>query len=409
MPAAAFFVSLLSLTCALALPTQSTGIAIPIHKRIPPNTSPGVANIPSLRAQINKLTGKYATTLAAYKANTGQAYPIAASSTRNTTKRATSGGLMLTDAREELWFGTVSVGTPPRQYTIDFDTGSSDLFIPASSCMNCGSHTHYNPRLVSTSKYLGKTFQLVYGDGSTTSGELYSDTVTVAGLTATDQTLGAATSYSTSFETGPADGLMGLAFPSLSTYPASPFFNTLVSQKKVSAGVFSFFLAESGSELYLGGSNQARYKGPISWNTVTERGYWEIPLDSIQVDGETVVSGLQSIIDSGTTLIVGDDANVAAFYQAIPGSQDLSSIVGPGFYGFPCSSALSVSFTFGGKPFAINQQFFNLGSISEGSGTCVGALVAQDFGFWIAGDVFMRNVYSIFDFDNSRVGFAALA
>ncbi|KDQ07014.1 hypothetical protein BOTBODRAFT_181072 [Botryobasidium botryosum FD-172 SS1] len=408
MPAAAFFVSLLSLTSAFALPTQPTGIAIPIQKRVSSGTPQGVANIASLKAQVNKLSGKYATTLAAYETNTGGAHPAAASSARNATKRATSGGEALTDAQEELWFGTISVGTPAKQYTIDFDTGSSDLFIPSSSCKNCGSHTTYNPS--KTSKDLRKEFSLSYGDGSTTSGEQYSDTVTVAGLTATGQTLGAATSYSDSFTNGPTDGLMGLAFPSLSSYPATPFFNTLISQKKVAAGAFSFFLGESGSELFLGGSDQAHYTGDINWNAVTQEGYWQIALDSVKIGSKAAVSGLQSIIDSGTTLIVGDTASVATFYKAVPGSQDLSSTVGQGFYGFPCNKVPSVSFTFGGKSYPVDPQFFNLGPASQGSSTCVGALMGQDLGdFWVVGDVFMRSVYTTFDFDNSRVGFATLA
>jgi cathepsin D len=93
--------------------------------------------------------------------------------------------------------------------TVDFDTGSSDLFLPASSCgSTCSGHTKYNPAKSSTSKALGKSFSLAYGDGSTVKGKQYSDKVTISGLTATKQTLGSATKYSTGFESSqfPADG-----------------------------------------------------------------------------------------------------------------------------------------------------------------------------------------------------------
>lgn len=73
-----------------------------------------------------------------------------------------------------------------------------------------------------------------------------------------------------SFQKLPSDGLMGLAFPSLSAYGASPFFNTLISNGAVDAGVFSFYLASSGSELFLGGSDSSKYSGSITWNSVTQ-------------------------------------------------------------------------------------------------------------------------------------------
>ncbi len=63
-----------------------------------------------------------------------------------------------------------------------FDTGSSDLFLPASNCDSTYSgHTLYDPSASSTSSDVGQTFQFQYGDGSTVSGEQYTDTVTLAG------------------------------------------------------------------------------------------------------------------------------------------------------------------------------------------------------------------------------------
>ena len=108
--------------------------------------------------------------------------------------------------------GNISVGTPAVSFTVDFDTGSSDLFLPASSCHStCDGHKRYNPSSSSTSKDLRKGFFIGYADGSVVSGELYTDTVQIEGLTATKQTIGVATQYSAGFQSAnfPADGLMG--------------------------------------------------------------------------------------------------------------------------------------------------------------------------------------------------------
>ena len=57
--------------------------------------------------------------MAAYERNTGEPHPLSGGiRTLGTGKRdAGPGGVTLTDFDEELWFGTISVGTPPRIFT----------------------------------------------------------------------------------------------------------------------------------------------------------------------------------------------------------------------------------------------------------------------------------------------------
>jgi len=60
-----------------------------------------------------------------------------------------------------------------------------------------------------------------------------------------------------------------MAYESLSVYGASPVFQTLLLQGQVSTPVFSFYFAESGSELYIGGTNQDHYTGSFAYMPVT--------------------------------------------------------------------------------------------------------------------------------------------
>lgn len=86
-----------------------------------------------------------------------------------------------------------------------------------------------------------------------------------------DQTLGVASEYSSGLAVGsfPPDGLLGLAFQSISAYNATPVFESLVSQGQTDEPVFSFKLTASGSELYLGGVNTALYTGDFTYTPVT--------------------------------------------------------------------------------------------------------------------------------------------
>lgn len=64
---------------------------------------------------------------------------------------------------------------------------------------------------------------------------------------------------------------MGMAFQSLSSYGASPVFQTLVSEGQVPEPVFSFKLSSSGAELYIGGANSELYTGNFTYTPVTQR------------------------------------------------------------------------------------------------------------------------------------------
>lgn len=68
---------------------------------------------------------------------------------------------------------------------MDFDTGSSDLWLMSTLCnsTNCDGHTLYDPGASSTAIDLKKTTNLTYGDSDWAFLEQYNDTVSVAGLT----------------------------------------------------------------------------------------------------------------------------------------------------------------------------------------------------------------------------------
>ncbi|KAH9968221.1 acid protease [Russula dissimulans] len=411
----AFRVILASLTSLIpALPLAespaSLGIAIPITKHGGlPNY---IVDTSKLQSGIRRAVAKLERGFTAYKANTGKLHPLHGSiiglSGRDT------GSVPLADGNAQLWYGVISVGTPAVSFTVDFDTGSSDLFLPSSSCgLTCSGHTAYDPDASRTAEDLGKTFSLSYGDGSTVNGEQYTDVVSIAGLTAQSQTLGAAIEYSPGFESGqyPADGLMGMAFQSISGYNAPPLFQTLISEGVVTSPVFGFKFATSGSELFLGGTNSALYTDDFTWVPLTNEGYWQASFNSISVNGKTVVGNTAAIYDTGTTQIIGDSAGIAKLFKSISGAH-LAPQHGPGVYTIPCDFNTPISIDVGGKNVSISPASFTLGPASQGSDTCIaGAAAAQSLagGLWILGDVFLQNVYTAWDVGNGRIGFATLA
>jgi cathepsin D len=228
-----------------------------------------------------------------YERNTGKRHPLSLGV--RDFKRAIESNPLIDD-EGQIWLGTIYVGTPPVAFTVNFDTGSSDLIIPRQGCTNCEG-TQYNPAASATSVALGVPFETGFADGSQVSGSLYTDTVSIAGLTATQQTFGAASAFTQGFR-GDEDGLMGMAFRSLSEYNANPVFQNLVDQGQTTSPIFALKLTAGGSELTLGGLVSALYTGSITWVPVTNQQYWQVDFDSLQVDGQVVFGQSTCIIDS---------------------------------------------------------------------------------------------------------------
>ncbi|RPD59803.1 acid protease [Lentinus tigrinus ALCF2SS1-6] len=283
----------------------------------------------------------------------------------------------------------------------------SSLITLALVFSTCNGKDKYNATTSTTSVHKSGKFSISYADGSSVSGPVYTDTVTVAGVTAKNQYFSPVTTLSSSFAGDARDGILGMAYPALSQFNQNPFFNSAKAQGAVKSGVFAFKLAKSGSELYLGGTNSKLYTGSIEYHAVVGSGFWQIGSGKVQVGAKTVVSNIRTIIDSGTTLIYGPPSQVATLYASIPGSK----ASGNGFYTFPCTSVPNnVAFSWGGKSWTISAANMNLGR--ESATRCVGAIVGQDLGLgtnvWLVGDSFMKNVYSVFSFDQNAVGFASL-
>lgn len=413
MKLAPTFTSLLALVSlvagSLTQQLNTRTIRLPLERRA------NQVNAESLLAHLAQVSAKYRRGFAAYEANEGHAHPLSKPSSSKTLKRDT-GDVGLMAQGVELWYASIDVGTPAKIFTASIDTGSADLFLPSVKCgESCNGHNKYDPSSSSTAVDLHKSFVLTYGEGEV-AGAQFVDNVVIGGYEAKGQTLGAATVYSSDFssENFAPDGLAGFAFESISGYAAPPLFQILVESGQLQEAVFGVKLSATpgASELYLGGTNTALYQQDnLSYTPVIDAGYWEVKLDQIVRAGVPVGQlEAKSIIDTGTTLIVTDTETAASYFAGIPGVASYyeeSEVL----YSIPCDTIANYAptLTFGGHPFTVSGNTFNLGPTEEGSSDCLaGVAGAEDIDFWIVGDVFLQNVYSIYDVGRLQVGFAEL-
>ncbi|KDQ54107.1 hypothetical protein JAAARDRAFT_209569 [Jaapia argillacea MUCL 33604] len=408
-------VALALMAAASPVAQPETGIRVPLEKRSTLTKADGTFDHAKAVKHSVKTQNKYRQNLINLERNRGlpagaEIRPLA--TVPDTLEKRQKEAL--TDEEDDLeWAGTISIGTPAQSFVIDFDTGSADLWVPSSSCTssNCSGKHKYKASSSSTSVKKSGTFSIEYGDGSTCSGPIYTDVVSVAGVSVTGQYFSAVTTLSSDFAGDPADGILGMAYPAISNLGEPPYFNTAYSQSKVTGDLFGFKLASSGSELYLGGTDTSLYSGSIEYHSIdTSTGFWQPTGAKALVNGATAVSGFETVIDSGTTIMYGPPSAVQTFYSKVPGSALYDST--NGYYSYPCSSPPTVAFSWGGKSWTVSSANFNLGQTSSGSSQCVGALAGQDLGLgsnvWLLGDSFMKNVYTVFSFAQNAVGFATL-
>ncbi|NXG31585.1 PEPC protein, partial [Dromaius novaehollandiae] len=321
----------------------------------------------------------------------------------------------LSNNLEMSYFGEISIGTPAQDFLVLFDTGSSNLWVPSVYCSSeaCSDHTEFNPSKSSTFSTEDEYFSIEYGSGSLT-GIFGYDTVRLRDLSIKKQEFGLSeTEPGTSFLYAEFDGILGLAYPSISAGNAETVMQGLVQENLLDAAIFSFYLSgeegSKGGELVLGGVDSSLYTGDITWTPVIQTTYWQIGIESFSVSGLSswCSEGCQAIVDTGTSLLTAPQEIFSELMEYI-GAED----AGDGEYVASCSSIDSLptlTFVISGTSFPLSPSAYMLESDSS---YCVVGIEATYLSsesgqpLWILGDVFLRSYYSVYDQDNNRVGFA---
>lgn len=222
--------------------------------------------------------------------------------------RATSGSAVTTpEASDEAYITNIAVGTPAQTLPMDFDTGSSDLWVFSSETptSSVNGQTLYEISKSSTAtKMTGATWKISYGDGSSSSGNVYTDVVTIGNISVTAQAVESATSVSSEFTSDSASsGLVGLAMSSLNTVSPTAqktFFDNAKSQ--LGSALFTADLKHSIAGTYtFGAIDSTAYTGSIAYanlyNTSTSySGYW-----TFQSTGYTVGNGTSTTSATAAT------------------------------------------------------------------------------------------------------------
>lgn len=308
------------------------------------------------------------------------------------------------------YYGAMEAGTGSKQsFNVIYDTGSSNLWIPAKNCSNCGIKPKFDASKSSTYVADGREFKILYGSGPV-SGYYGKDTVSLGKSVVKDQTFALVTDVSglgPAFSIGHFAGILGLAWQSISVNNVTTVFNNMITQK-LADPVFSVYLSnEPGEdgELLLGGINSNHYSGSITYVPLSSETYWQVALDGISINGASVTTVKNAIIDTGTSLLAGPTSEIKKIAKLCGATPFLK-----GEYLIPCSKktdGVNVDITLNGKTFTLTPTDY----IIPDQTICLFGMIGLDIPaphgpLWILGDPFIRTFYSVFDVANKQMGFA---
>ncbi|KAM9336603.1 pepsin A-like [Symphorus nematophorus] len=305
------------------------------------------------------------------------------------------------------YYGIISIGTPPQSFKVVFDTGSSNLWVPSVYCSSpaCNNHDKFNPSTSSTFRQDGRPLNIRYGTGSMT-GILGYDTVTVGGLAVQNQIFGLSKTEATFMQYMRADGILGLAYPSISASGATPVFDNMMKQGLVNEDVFSVYLnsnpKKKSSVVTFGGIDPNHYSGSITWIPLSSQRYWQITVDSITANGQVVAcnGGCQAIVDTGTSLIIGPQSDISRINNMLGANTQ------QGDYVVACDAIgqmPELTFHIDGHEFPLPSSAYIRQTKHYG---CQTGFEHSGDSLWILGDVFIRYYYSVFSRAQNMVGLA---
>ncbi|KAI8955717.1 aspartic peptidase domain-containing protein [Xylaria longipes] len=346
------------------------------------------------------------------------------------------------------YFASCAVGTPPQNVTLQLDTGSSDIWVPASSASICeesesqgGGCTFgsYDANQSSSVEVINEDFQIAYVDGSSSRGAYIAETFGIGDVEIQNVTMGLG------LETDIAYGLVGVGYAAneASVSQSAEIYNNLPivmrDSGRIKTNAYSLWLNDldaSKGNILFGGIDTDKYMGDLIRVNVIEDARsglftsFTVQLTSLQAHSSSGDDTLTSssfpvpvVLDSGTTFSYLPQDLAEEVWQEVGAQYYLVGQQGAGAPLVPCALANNqgrLSFGFGGQggP-AINVSMdelvlpiftgdpvpFETGPY-KGQPACQFGVQNISGNSFLLGDTFLRSAYVVYDLENNEIGLA---
>ncbi|XP_030453784.1 aspartic proteinase 36 isoform X2 [Syzygium oleosum] len=352
-----------------------------------------------------------------------------------------------------LYFTKVKLGSPPKVFNVQIDTGSDVLWVTCSSCSDCpqtsglGIELSFFDSSSSSTSYLVScsdplctsqiqtmstecppqsnqcSYSFQYGDGSGTTGHYVSDVLSfdmVMGQSLIANSSAPVVFGCSTYQSGDLtksdkaiDGIFGFGGGDLSVI-------SQLSSRGITPKVFSHCLRGDGSGGGIMVLGEILEPSIVYSPLVPSQPHYNLNLQSIAVNGQPLpidpavfatTNNRGTIIDSGTTLTYLVEDAFDPFVNTITAtvSQTVTPIISKGRQCFLVSSRLSETFPpvslnfLGGATMLLKPEEY---LINEGAALwCIGFEKAQE-GVSILGDLVLKDKIFVYDLARQRIGWA---
>ena len=318
---------------------------------------------------------------------------------------------------DSYYIGNISIGTPPQNFTVVFDTSSSDFWIPSSHCskrqLGCLGDRRYNATASSTSDETQTWWSHKYNSGRV-SGYMLSDLISFPDSDVPEKTFNATfgevvKSKSATYALMAFEGIAGLGFKNASSATDDTLMTTILDDMQtalvIERKIFAYDLNQNDSSVMFGGFDEDTYGSRLVYvPLVMNATGWDFEIDAMNVNDNIALcsEGCVASVQTGFSSIMLPKQDARKLNRLIGAKQMMG-----GQYFMHCDrvdSLPDITFSMAGQNFTITAEEY----VSRVGIYCMSNFVGSSNNDQqvLLGNVFIQNFYTVFDGENMRMGFA---
>uniref|UniRef100_A0AC35UD81 Peptidase A1 domain-containing protein n=1 Tax=Rhabditophanes sp. KR3021 TaxID=114890 RepID=A0AC35UD81_9BILA len=311
------------------------------------------------------------------------------------------------------YIANATLGTPPQQFALVLDTGTSNFWVSDNSCTPCSKKHVFDSSKSSTYKTANKMFSVTYSSGLV-SGIIGQDAFSFSAdqkIVVPNVHFGQAQHISQDFEYDQAaDGMLGLSFPNQAIVGIDSPLNVAIKTSLFDAPLFTIYLQQQ----HLGQNGVVTYGAvdtmncgkAVGYTKLSSPSFWQFKLDSITTGtGGGSQQKSEAISDTLTSMIGGPRAIVSSIAQQLGAVYDELQDI----YKIRCDAKIpDTIFVIGGIKYRLGANTIIDNFEDE---VCTLNLFGFDFSgggaTWVLGTPFIKSYCHVYNFHSKTIGFAA--